>query len=111
MTSPITIRIDMTKCRELRQELKPRGAAIVKKAAFDVEGGAKDRAPVKTGFLKNSIATEFENGGLQATIGPAAEYGIYVELGTKRMRARPYLKPAFERVRAGFIRAWESLVK
>lgn len=34
----------------------------------------------------------------EALVGVGAEYGAYVELGTSRMRAQPYLFPAVETV-------------
>lgn len=37
-------------------------------------------------------------GDLSAVVVSGAEYGIYVEFGTTRMRARPYLFPALEEV-------------
>lgn len=33
-------------------------------------------------------------------VGPTVEYGIYNELGTSKMEARPYMRPAAERVEA-----------
>lgn len=53
---------------------------------------AKIKCPVDTGNLRNSIthARDAEN----AYIGTNVEYAPYVELGTSRMRAQPYLKPA-----------------
>lgn len=70
---------------------------LVRTSALRVEAGAKLRAPVDTGFLRRSIQTQME-GDLSAVVFVAAEYGIYVELGTTRMRARPYLLPALEEV-------------
>ena len=40
-----------------------------------------------------------------------AEYGIYVEMGTRHMAAQPYLTPAAEFVRAGFLRAMRTVVE
>lgn len=39
-------------------------------------------------------------GRFQAVVAAAASYGMYVEYGTVRMAARPYLTPAAEDVRA-----------
>lgn len=85
-------RIPQTVART-RQEL----SALVRKAAFQVEAGAKLRAPVDTGFLRSSIQTAFE-GDLTAVVFVGAEYGVYVEFGTTRQRAQPYLQPALEEV-------------
>ena len=92
---------------KLRRELEPRAQQIIDKVAFDIEAGAKDRAPVRTGFLKNSIATEI--GKLKNLVKVGAEYGIYVEMGTRRMRARPFLLPGLEQVKPHFLAACKQL--
>lgn len=56
------------------------------------EGYAKRLCPVDTGLLRNSIAHAVS--GNTAYIGTNVEYGPYVELGTTRTRAQPFLKPA-----------------
>lgn len=83
---------------KLRAALRPRASQIIRKAAFDIEAGAKTTVPVDTGNLKNSIQTHMD-GDIQATVAAHAEYAIYVEMGTYRMAARPYLVPALEAVR------------
>lgn len=60
--------------------------------ALRVEGAAKRNAPWKTGNLRASIAAT--GGGLRWRVTAAAEYALYVELGTRRMSAQPYLVPA-----------------
>lgn len=45
-----------------------------------------------TGRLRNSISHATQ--GNSAYIGTNVEYAPYVEMGTSRMSARPYLKPA-----------------
>jgi HK97 gp10 family phage protein len=78
----------------------------VRKAALDIEREAKIAAPVDTGFLRASIhtVTGLEQ-GMAADIPVGAEYGIYVEYGTHRNRAQPFLTPAVEKVRPGFEKA------
>ena len=63
-----------------------------------IERDAKIACPVDTGNLRSSIQTEVDETGnnVIATVGTATEYAAYVEYGTKRMAARPYLVPAFE---------------
>ena len=47
---------------------------------------------IDTGRLRNSISHEVV--GDTAVIGTNVEYASYVELGTSKMKARPYLRPA-----------------
>lgn len=105
---------------------------VVKKAAFDVQSGAASRAPVATGFLKNSIYVVTNHGDntygqgaggggallapldppagdVTAVIGVGAAYGAYVELGSRHGPAQPYLTPAAEDVRGPFVEALSRL--
>jgi HK97 gp10 family phage protein len=61
-------------------------------AAMIIEGSAKTLVPKDTGLLVNSIGT-FQK-GLSWFIGSAVHYAPYIEYGTKRMSAKPYLRPA-----------------
>lgn len=56
------------------------------------EGFAKAKCPVDTGNLRNSITHATDD--TSAYIGTNVEYAPYVELGTVRTRAQPYLRPA-----------------
>lgn len=73
----------------------PVGKELVRRSVR-VERAAKQACPVDTGRLRSSIAREVGNDerGLVARIGTDVSYGIYVEFGTARMRAQPYLRPA-----------------
>lgn len=50
----------------------------------------------RTGTLQKSIAHEIERrpGEVLARIGTKVGYGKFLEFGTRRMAARPYLRPA-----------------
>lgn len=54
---------------------------------------AKALCPVDTGNLRNSISHRVV-GTDEVHIGTNVEYAPYVELGTSRMHARPFLRPA-----------------
>lgn len=58
------------------------------------EGYAKKECPVDTGNLRNSITHEVVQSEKAVYIGTNVEYAAYVELGTVRTKAKPYLKPA-----------------
>jgi HK97 gp10 family phage protein len=68
----------------------------VKRSLLYIEAGAKRRVPVDTGRLRNSITHEQSEDGMKGRVGTNVEYGPYVEHGTRRMRARPYLFPSLE---------------
>ena len=58
------------------------------------EGYAKKACPVDTGNLRNSIAHAVESGEDAVYVGTNVEYAPYVEMGTRRTAAQPFLRPA-----------------
>lgn len=48
-----------------------------------------------TGATRRSAKVQISNGGMTATVAPSTKYFPYVEYGTRFMRARPTLGPAF----------------
>lgn len=61
-----------------------------------VEGYAKEKCPVDTGNLRNSINHKENQSGTEyiSQIGTNVEYAEFVETGTSKTSAQPYLKPA-----------------
>ncbi len=53
---------------------------------------------VDTGAFISSVEWEREGGGLEAVVGTNQELGVWLEFGTTRMLARPWLFPSFTRV-------------
>lgn len=74
------------------------------------EGYAKLLCPVDTGRLRNSITHEQE-GQYTEAIGTNVEYAPYVEMGTQRQKAQPYLKPAVENHVDEYKRIAETVLK
>jgi HK97 gp10 family phage protein len=62
--------------------------------ASDVKALAKQLVPVRTGYLRSTIYAKIRD--YVAEIGAEATYALFVELGTRHMRARPYLYPALQ---------------
>jgi HK97 gp10 family phage protein len=78
---------------DLEAAIDDRGREI----AEILEGTAKAHCPVRTGRLQASIyaTTNYVGKGLlEVKVGSDVEYAPYVELGTDRMAAQPFLEPA-----------------
>lgn len=75
------------------------------------ETHAKELCPVDTGRLRNSITHEVDIGGHATIIGSNVEYAAYVELGTSRQKAHPYLRPAVENYTQEYKSIAESALK
>lgn len=105
--NPIRVRIELKSgLADLTPQVREVLGALVARTALAIERGAKQRVPVRSGNLKNSIKAnakearsalraEVEAGGAGNT-GTSVEYAVYVELGTVRMPARPFFTPAVE---------------
>jgi HK97 gp10 family phage protein len=65
------------------------------KAALLVTRSAKQKAPVDTGALRGLIKPERVSAKEADVVSPA-EYSIYQEVGTYKMPAHPYMRPALD---------------
>ena len=69
-------------------------AEIFKTVFLDV---ARELVPVRTGYLKSTIAAEIGEASIgEVTVTASAEYAQYVEFGTYRQMPQPYFIPAIE---------------
>jgi HK97 gp10 family phage protein len=95
-----TITIDASKFKKFIADEPKKMAKILQnviyKASLLVEREAKIGAPVDTGRLRASIATDIHP--MKATIEPHVEYARYVHDGTRYMKARPFMKNAEQKV-------------
>ncbi len=78
-------------------------------SALVVEGAAKNLAPVDTGNLRNSITHEVEK--KEARVGTNVEYAPFIELGTVKMAAQPYLNPALEQNKGNIKKIFADALK
>lgn len=69
------------------------GAAL-EEIGLLAENYAAKKCPVDTGNLRASITHEVDAGDNAVYIGTNVEYAPYVELGTSRQKAQPFLRPA-----------------
>lgn len=108
MASSLSIEIKgLTSLSDKLKSLVPRvrqGARdTVAQTLLAIETDAKLLAPVDTGRLRSSIHAEFAPNGLSGKVAVEVIYAPYVELGTSRQRAQPFLFPAYEKHRQAFL--------
>ena len=105
--------------KDVEKDIQEQAVEMLWKIGFQVEEGAKRLCPVDTGRLRASITTSVDEPKLVCTVksggevdeqqvttargkamsGTNVEYAAYIELGTSKMSAQPFLRPALERVR------------
>lgn len=85
--------------------------AATVKTTIDTAADARRNAPVDTGYLRSSIATDYQISGTSVlgAVEAGANYAAYVENGTSRMAPQPFLRPAFDKHRQKWIRAMEQI--
>ena len=69
--------------------------------AFGVQV-ARERAPVRTGRTRASISAVVERSAMTLQIRADVRWAVFIELGTRRMPARPFLRPALDAVGKAF---------
>lgn len=95
-----SVSLDTSKLDQIIGSLKTNRDQVTEACAFYVLDEARQKAPVRTGFLKDNSAvnSQYAEDGYQ-NVEFYAEYAPYVELGTHKMRAKPFLTPAAEKGR------------
>lgn len=107
-TSAIDIDLDATAFTAALQQqlaqLELRTEDAVLRLAIDTQNRARELAPVQTGRLRASIThvPGRDGKGYYVDVGSNVEYAPFVEFGTSKQPAQPYLRPALaEAVAAG----------
>lgn len=88
----ITVNADNTE--QILNAIDQAKARALEKIGLAAEGFAKRLCPVDTGRLRNSITHTVDVGFDSVYIGTNVEYAQAVEMGTRKQKAQPYLKPA-----------------
>ena len=69
----------------------------IKDGATMIQRTAKELVPRRTSYLYNHITVTVNKRDKWCLIKASAEYAIYVEFGTYKMKAQPYFVPAVTR--------------
>jgi HK97 gp10 family phage protein len=64
------------------------------KGCYVLQKYSMENAPVKTGFLRNSMTSEETKDGAEMRV--ATDYAIYVEFGTSVWEGHPFVRPAID---------------
>ena len=109
--------LDTRKLDQIMAQLGYNTDQVVKWLAYQVEAGAKMRAPVDTGALRNSLHTEQVQEGVYR-VSDGVEYGLFLEIGYRHFGSGqfiqyPFLIPACEEIRDDLNsgRTWERLFR
>jgi HK97 gp10 family phage protein len=94
------------KTDKFMRDVEKKVEAGMEDAAELVTNKAKQLVPVDTGALKNSIDYEVNRIGRRYNVRVSATepYAIFVEMGTHKMDAQPYLRPALFNNRTDILR-------
>ena len=99
--------------RGFAPERRAKVAQVIAATCLEIERTAKGLAPVDTGRLRSSIRSSLEDVAtrLRGEVLTDVDYAAYVELGTRRLAASPYLLPAFEAALPRFIEALRDIYR
>lgn len=78
---------------ELKNALPDAIERALEAVGMQAADNVADLAPVDTGRLKASITHQVDVNEQCVYIGTNVEYAAYVEMGTSKMKAQPYLQP------------------
>jgi len=106
------ITLDTSVLDKITAEMKPKAAKIVNAYGLKVASEWAADVPVDTGNYRNSITSESGmTDDMTFTAQDGTDYGVFVELGTNKMAARPSLVPALENNTQPFQDAFAELFK
>lgn len=88
----------MSAIERMPKFLNDEARQAVKNRTLEMEANAKALAPVDTGHLRRSINSEIEEkgGSIVGEVSTGAlEYAPFVEYGTSKQAAQPFMTPSF----------------
>lgn len=89
-------------------------ASAMKTTTGQVQATAKQVAPKRTGFMANNISVEPVKKtatSVTGTVDAKADYSSFVEFGTYKMAAQPFIRPAVSAAETFFIKTTMDKLK
>lgn len=93
---PVIIEVREDNSEQIAEALVEAMASALEEVGLLAERYAKEKCPVYTGRLRNSITHTLDMHSVSGDVyvGTNVEYGKWVENGTSRQKPHPFLKPA-----------------
>lgn len=81
--------------KEVKEKMKQNKKEFCEAVGVEAVAEVQSVSPVLTGNLKRSIAFDVhsDNGGVDIGASADADYAMYVEKGTSKQKAQPFLEP------------------
>jgi len=79
---------------QIQQRALPEVDLAMRAGAEQIAWDARRLAPVRTGLLRSRIIVRAA-GAARYHVASLARYSLFVEFGTWKMKARPFLRPAY----------------
>lgn len=89
----------MARTEVYKEVIKKNGAALQKAA----QRNAVFKKGYSTGATKRSIKLDLASNGLRAVVKANTDYSGYLEVGTRKMEAQPFMRPALNEIQPKFI--------
>lgn len=89
-------------------------ASAMKLTTGQVQATAKQVAPKRTGYMANNISVEPVKKtatSVTGTVNAKADYSSFVEFGTYKMSAEPFMRPAVSAAQSLFIKTTMDKLK
>ena len=101
------VKKDTRKLEAILRNLGKNTRLATEQIASDIVEIAKENAPVDTGELRGSIHVERD--GNNHTVVADSDHAVFVELGTSKMAAQPYLGPAVAKVKRNLAKYYRKV--
>lgn len=113
MSATFNVKLDTAALDAIARNLNSSAREVVEELANDALARSQEIVPVDTGWLKATGAVGMPDNTARAIVAYEAEYAAYVELGTYKMGARPYLLPSVQTAafKMGLSTTWETLFR
>jgi len=105
-------KVDLDKIdRKTKKDLREATASAAKKISDQAKRNLTVNKSVVTGTLRRSMTFVFYKRDCYAEIGTNVEYAPFVEFGTCRMKAKPYLRPAWQKYNPIYVRYLQTKLR
>ena len=97
----LTVKVTSNTFAKRGQGMRAKVSQVIRRTAFEIQGGAAERSRVDTGQMKAGWQTDVVS-DTEAVVFNSVEHAVYNEYGTAHMTAQPMLHPSVDAARPAF---------